>query len=291
MAADGDDGDRGAGAARGGGKGPRRLALASKSLPSVVAYAGHELNNQAALLLSTVELLRHEVTAASRGAATDPSACAAALAAVAETLDDQEAAIQRIARVSRRLRAASGETPGGAALDGAGSAAHDPAAADAPPPGARSSTPPTARRRILFVDDEPGLRSALGHLLRRHHDVEIVESGEEALARLAGGASYDVVLCDLMMPGLDGAAVHAAIRRDHADRVGAFVLSTGGAFEAEAHELVESGEVPVLFKPYALKELLALVERAAPPTAPASAPAPPRPPARPASSRARPRRA
>lgn len=265
MTADGDDGDRAPGRdPMSAGKTLRRLDLAGRSLASVVAYAGHELNNQSALLLSTIELLRHEIAAA----AVDPRASAAALAAVAATLDDQEEAIRRIARVARRLRTAALDERRAAEASGVVTELATEGASEGEGDGAAPETeperPPAPRRRILFVDDEPGLRTALGNLLRRRHDVEIVDSGEQALARLAAGETFDVVLCDLMMPGLDGAAVHAAIQRDHAHRVGAFVLSTGGAFEEHAHALVESGEVHVLYKPYALRELLALVERVVP---------------------------
>jgi CheY-like chemotaxis protein len=59
------------------------------------------------------------------------------------------------------------------------------------------------RRRVLVIDDEPMVRQILVDLLRSHHDVEMAESGEAALALIARD-SFDVILCDVMMPGVNG---------------------------------------------------------------------------------------
>ena len=57
---------------------------------------------------------------------------------------------------------------------------------------------------ILIVDDEPGVRSALGGVLRDEgYTVEAVESGEACLERLVE-QEFDVVLLDVWMPGIDG---------------------------------------------------------------------------------------
>ncbi|MBE2215138.1 MAG: HDOD domain-containing protein [Opitutaceae bacterium] len=74
-----------------------------------------------------------------------------------------------------------------------------------------------ARGRILFVDDDPlvlaGLRRALRHL-RTDFDLEFAESGLRALDILAS-AEYDVVVSDMRMPGMDGAALLAEVQRRH----------------------------------------------------------------------------
>ena len=62
---------------------------------------------------------------------------------------------------------------------------------------------------ILLVDDEPGVRSALGGVLRDEgYEVDAVDSGEACLERL-GRQAYDVVVLDIWLPGMDGLATFA----------------------------------------------------------------------------------
>jgi CheY-like chemotaxis protein len=69
------------------------------------------------------------------------------------------------------------------------------------------------KRRILIVDDEESMRLLLGRTVEAVPDVEITLAGtcEEAL-QLAGNRAFDVILLDLLMPGIGGIAVLKAIR-------------------------------------------------------------------------------
>ena len=72
-------------------------------------------------------------------------------------------------------------------------------------------------KKILFVDDEPKVLSGLRRMLRslRHEwDMVFVESGPEALSRLAA-ASFDVVVTDMRMPGMDGAQLLGHVVKRH----------------------------------------------------------------------------
>lgn len=62
------------------------------------------------------------------------------------------------------------------------------------------------KRRILIVDDEPDILWSLSLLLERAYDVTTAEDGASAL-RALGETPYDAVILDLMMPGMDGAAL------------------------------------------------------------------------------------
>ena len=73
------------------------------------------------------------------------------------------------------------------------------------------------RQRILFVDDDPNIAAGLRNLLRRDRhrwDVEFATSGESALLAFAAKA-FDIIVCDMRMPGMDGATLLTQIKRDY----------------------------------------------------------------------------
>src|SRR5690606_35171231 len=75
----------------------------------------------------------------------------------------------------------------------------------AAPAAAMHAPPPTRSLRILIVDDEPAIRSALSrYLTRRGHAVDVAAEGAAALRMIEADGAYDIVLSDLRMPGLGG---------------------------------------------------------------------------------------
>lgn len=88
------------------------------------------------------------------------------------------------------------------------------------------STGHAVNTRILIVDDDPrilsGLRRML-HSMRSTWDMEFAEGGEQALALLKGGG-YDLIMTDMRMPGLDGAALLAEVKA-HWPHMARIVLS------------------------------------------------------------------
>ena len=71
----------------------------------------------------------------------------------------------------------------------------------------------TAKRRILVVDDAEGIRSYLASLLElRGFQVDTAEDGQSALALLESGAAPDLIILDVMMPGIDGLETLRRIR-------------------------------------------------------------------------------
>ena len=73
------------------------------------------------------------------------------------------------------------------------------------------------RARVLLVDDEPSMVRVLAEILSEH-DVTVAYSGREAMERLAGGASFDVVVCDLQMNDGTGVDVYEYLRRHASSR-------------------------------------------------------------------------
>ncbi len=84
------------------------------------------------------------------------------------------------------------------------------------------------RRRVLVVDDEPGIRRAITRLLDEH-DVDTASSGVEALEILEG-ASYDVIFCDMMMPVMDGMSFYEELAKRHPGLERKVIFITAGAY-------------------------------------------------------------
>ena len=115
------------------------------------------------------------------------------------------------------------------------------------------------RSRILIVDDEVGVGRALARVLRHDHEVEVLAAGDQALARLRADPVVDLVLCDLMMPGLTGMDVWETIRREHPALAERFVFITGGAFTERARDFIREARQPLVTKPIDVEELRAIV--------------------------------
>ncbi len=114
--------------------------------------------------------------------------------------------------------------------------------------------------RILVVDDEEPFRRLLSReLTRKGFLVEVAEEGRQALDMLAE-RSYDVVLLDIMMPGMDGAAVMRNLRNDPSSPP--IIVITGQATVETAVEAMKNGAYDYLTKPYKLDELVILLNRA-----------------------------
>ncbi len=131
---------------------------------------------------------------------------------------------------------------------------------------ARVSDPvasPPGARRLLLVDDESAIRAALSRWLgKRGWQVDAVASGEEALARLRTRDTppYDIIICDLKMPGIGGAEVYRTLAAEQPATIGRLILSTGDVASAEVAIFLDTVTCPVLEKPFELAHLARLLE-------------------------------
>lgn len=121
------------------------------------------------------------------------------------------------------------------------------------------AAPRTSAGRILVIDDEPVVRRLVKRLLAPH-EVVLEGDGRVALALLDAGEQFDVILCDLMMPNFSGVDVYAAVARSHPDLLGRMIFLTGGTFSQASTEFLDTIPNPVLTKPFAAADLLALIE-------------------------------
>ncbi|WP_309896154.1 ATP-binding protein [Archangium sp.] len=114
------------------------------------------------------------------------------------------------------------------------------------------------RGRVLVIDDEPMLCSAVERILRAHHDVVLTTLAAEALPRLEAGEQFDLILCDLMMPRMNGMDFHAALQRLRPDLTGRVIFLTGGAFTQQAKAFLERVPNRRVEKPFNSRALLAV---------------------------------
>jgi PAS domain S-box-containing protein len=132
------------------------------------------------------------------------------------------------------------------------------------PTSARAQLP---RLRILVVEDELPIARALQRLLEGH-EVTRAAHGKAALALLTSHASYDCILCDLMIPGLSGAEVYREAVARWPSLTNRFVFMTGGAVTPDCREFLDAFTGDVLWKPFtteAVHQAVARVRRNAGP--------------------------
>ena len=130
-----------------------------------------------------------------------------------------------------------------------------PAATEAVSAGSQSSS-----GRVLVIDDEPCLLSSMGRLLRQHEVVKAA-SGGEARRILEEDRRFDVILCDMMMPGITGMDLYQWLHELDEDLAARVVFTTGGPDNANLEQFLDSVPNPRLFKPFETSALLEIVQK------------------------------
>ncbi len=114
--------------------------------------------------------------------------------------------------------------------------------------------------RVLVVDDEPGMRDLLSRVLGdAGHTVDVVESGEEALVRLAG-EKYDVLVVDKNLPGIDGLTVLRLVR-SHQPSLRAIMITAYPSDSSNATALA-LGVRAYIVKPFGILAMVDVVDDA-----------------------------
>lgn len=127
----------------------------------------------------------------------------------------------------------------------------------------RKMTPPlgVAIRpgKVLVVDDEASVGKAVARVLGPEHSVEVLQSAELALKRMAAGERFDVILCDLLMPQMTGMDFHDALLRVDPTQVSKIIFLTGGAFTPRARAFladIGNQRIEKPFDPIHLRSLI-----------------------------------
>jgi CheY-like chemotaxis protein len=111
------------------------------------------------------------------------------------------------------------------------------------------------------VEDEPTVAQLIVDVLREEgHQVEAVLDSQEGLTRLSRG-HYDLVVCDLRMPRLDGPAFYDALVRACSPMQRHIIFITGDTLAPRTLEFLEPHGLPYLAKPFLVEELTLAVNR------------------------------
>ncbi len=116
------------------------------------------------------------------------------------------------------------------------------------------------RGRVLVIEDHPLLGEALVDSISQDHDVHLETTAADALHLFRGGRRFDLVLCDMSLPGMDGVDLHEELHRLDADCAHRMVFMTGGACGARAADFIRRTPNVVLQKPFAIEVLLSLIK-------------------------------
>ncbi len=117
------------------------------------------------------------------------------------------------------------------------------------------------RPNVLVIDDEETLTDVLHRILTIDCEVVSVNHGREAIAVLGDESLpiFDLVLCDLTMPGVSGEQVYAEATKKRPALSGRFVFMTGGTLSARSRRFLDETGATVLQKPFDVAEVRELV--------------------------------
>lgn len=117
----------------------------------------------------------------------------------------------------------------------------------------------TEQRTILIVDDAPANIDLLKGILREHYKIKAATSGEKALQIAAKSPPPDLIVLDVMMPGMDGYAVCQQLQANPATVAIPILFVTGQIDPAETAKGLALGARAYIIKPIDPAQLLTII--------------------------------
>lgn len=122
---------------------------------------------------------------------------------------------------------------------------------------------PAQRHRVMVIDDEPLVAEMLCRTLRRDHEITVESCGKDALDRIAGGARFDAIVSDVMMPNMTGLELLEELLVVAPDQARKIIFLSGGVFSAQTRHRLDELGAPQLAKPVDTSELRSCIQRIA----------------------------
>jgi len=120
------------------------------------------------------------------------------------------------------------------------------------------------RPRVLVLDDEPMVGDLLSRVLGDEMEVTVEQDAPRGLARLLAPEAerFDLVLCDLAMPVLNGPQLHGRLEAERPELASRLIFITGGAFDEDMEDFLDETPNEVIHKPFTADELRRAVRQA-----------------------------
>ena len=109
--------------------------------------------------------------------------------------------------------------------------------------------------RVLVIDDEPAVSRTIQRMLGRKHQLTTVSDARIALEALRAGEEYDVILCDIIMPRMNGEEFLNLVQEEFDGLDEHVIFMTGGASMSIVSRMRENASQPILDKPFTRREL------------------------------------
>lgn len=132
-----------------------------------------------------------------------------------------------------------------------------------PEPAGDAPLPPARPGRMLIVDDDEAVRQVISQALTNAgHQVDEASSAEVALTR-AQSRLYDLILCDLTLPGMSGRDFHSRLSTLRPELAGRIVFASGGEPTPALNEFLQRTGASYLRKPFSVRRVVQLADAAA----------------------------
>ncbi|HEY6557400.1 MAG TPA: response regulator [Polyangiaceae bacterium] len=125
-----------------------------------------------------------------------------------------------------------------------------------------SAPAPVPKKRILIAEDDAAIAVMLTRILRQDYEVVHVVDGPSALARASAQPHPDLLLLDIMMPGLDGLDVARRVRLHPALKKVPIIFLTAKGAPTDVIKGIQHGARSYITKPFKLDEVLSKVKKA-----------------------------
>jgi len=121
-------------------------------------------------------------------------------------------------------------------------------------PSSGSSRPAGNGERVLVIDDEESILNLVAEILKRdNYAVESTSDGKSALNEIERN-TFDAILCDWKMPGMNGPAIYETLRKENPAAAARFAFMTGDVINEGFQEFLKLHSVPCLPKPFSIQE-------------------------------------
>lgn len=118
-----------------------------------------------------------------------------------------------------------------------------------------------SKKRILVIDDDDMVLETLAGVLSKNYIPVALNDAAAALAELNSGVQFDAIICDLMMPNMNGMQFYDALKKLNSEFCQKVIFLTGGSFTEIADTFLNQKEIISFQKPIRKKELFEILEK------------------------------